>query len=374
MENLEVQLQEACINFLQQHLVHNREQNTELTPYTGNFSLLRGKDEADLYGMIDAVYILFILGLLHSHTTQDSRKIWANRILACQDEMGWFSLKNLRGHSREHATAYAIGALTLLEVESEEQYVAQIKPLDFAKPILTDQRTFLRWIDRLGFEYKLNEILRKNIGWNHIWRSSHIGGGIPAALQMTRDLHKEWWGDQIDVDIWFQWYFHWLNEHVNPQTGFWQRAMWNTFYRKATLIDMGGAVHFFWIYDAQQEPFCYPEQVIESTIKLQKATGLYKNHPFCIDLDGNFCIIRSFLQLPTNRQTEYKSSVYSAIEANFEGIITTLTKKSFNEIYANLHGLPGALAALAECTKLPNFRYSTHLAGWQNPFDKVCWL
>lgn len=374
MKNIELQLQQTCKEFLLQHLVQMPEETSTPATYTGNFSLFRDKSEPDLYGMIDAVYTLFILGVLGDHTNSDSRKIWAKRILACQDESGWFLLKNLRGHSKEHATAYAIGALKLLELEDEEEYVAKIKPLHFAKSLLTEQHLSSHWISHLGFEYRLNDILEKNVGWNHIWRSSHIGGGIPAALHMTRSLHKEWWGEQINVDSWFSWYFSWLNEHVNPQTGFWQRALWNMFYRKPTLIDMGGAVHFFWIYNALQQSFLYPEQVIESTLKLQKTTGLYKNHPFCIDLDGNFCIIRAFLQLPQARQIVYKSRVYSAIEANFEGVISALTTKSFVEIYSDLHGLPGALAALIECTKLPDFQYSSYLTGWKNPFDKVCWL
>ncbi|MEZ4736420.1 MAG: hypothetical protein R3E79_55750 [Caldilineaceae bacterium] len=361
---------QLSVDFLEKHAVSPLTEEA----YAGDFSLHTSRTEADLYGMVDAVYILYILGLLPKRTTRESRAIWANQILDCQDECGWFSQKNKRGHSPEHATAYALGALKLLAVEPQEDYLQKLKPLQFLQPILADYNTFLDWIEHLGFEYKLRNIVEKKVGWNHIWRSSHIGGGIPAALYMTGHLHHEWWPDEVNRQQWFEWYFQWLNAEVNPNTGYWQRALWNLLYRKPTLIDMGGAVHFFWIYEALGQPLPYPEQIIQSTLTLQKATGLYKTHPFCIDLDGNFCISRSYLQLPKAIQSTYETVVYNALEANFRAIVQMLTQNPLTEIYSDLHGLPGALAALIECTKLPDFLYTPYLVGWKNPFDRVCWL
>lgn len=364
------QLEKLTIEFLKKHATAARIE----PPFAGNFSLYRDSTEADLYGMVDAVYILYISGMLARLTTQTSRQHWAERILACQDDEGWFSKKNKRGHSAEHATAYALGALKLLAVESDEEYLQQLKPLKFLQPLLTNYNTFLYWIEHLGFEYKLRNIFDKRVGWNHIWRSSHIGGGIPAAIQMTSRLHEEWWSVENTSQQWFGWYFQWLNTHINPSTGFWQRALWNHFYTKPTLIDMGGAVHFFWIYEALGQPLPYPEQIIQSTLTLQKTTGLYKEHPYCIDLDGNFCITRAYLQLPPDRQLIYKAQVYRSLEKNFQAILHSLTQKPFTEIYSDSHGLPGALAALIECKKMPDFPYTPLLEGWQNPFERVCWL
>ena len=340
----------------------------------GAFSLHANRSIADLYGSIDAAYILYALGILLRKTSHVSRQTWAKHILISQADQGWFTKLNLRGHPREHATAYAIAALHLLQIEPDEDYVTQIKPLTALLPLLTDRTAFLRWITRLDFCLDPRSILKKNLGWHYIWRGSHVGGGIPAVIGMTRHLFEQWWPGQVDVDQWFAWYFEWLDAHVNPKTGYWQRAFWNLIYRKPTLIDMGGAVHFFWIYEALGRPFPYPEAVIESTLALQRPNGLYKDHPFCIDLDGNFCLIRAYLQLPAEKQAQYRERVYRSAERNFEAIVKALLERPLEEIYSDSHGLPGALVALVECTKLPDFKYADALAGWQHPLDKVWWL
>lgn len=352
----------------------NRHRFGDGDPLSGQFSLYQDAVEPDLYGMLDAAYDLHILNRLSERTDKTSRAVWADRILACQDADGWFTRRNLRGHPREHATAYAIAALRLLELEPDENYVGQIKPLAALLLLLTDRAAFLRWITTLDFRFSPRSILKKNLGWHYIWRGSHVGGGIPAAVGMTRHLFEQWWPGQVDVDRWFGWYFEWLDAQANPDTGYWQRAIWNLIYRKPTLIDMGGAVHFFWIYEALRRPFPHPEAVLKSTLTLQRSDGLYKDHPFCIDLDGNFCLIRAYLQLPAEKQRLYRERVYCSVERNFEAIIQALADKPLEEIYDDSHGLPGALAALTECVKLPDFKYTDTLSGWQHPLDKVWWL
>jgi hypothetical protein len=370
MKDAFLNIAEKVERFLSQHHVGDG----YIYPLMGNFSLYREDTIPDLYGMIDAVYTLYALDLLAERTNCSSREAWAAQILDCQDEKGWFSRRNLRGHPREHATAYAIAALKLLEVEPDEQYVARIRPIEAIKPILIDRDNFLRWIKWLDFRLTPWDILNKKLGWHYIWRGSHVGGGVPAIVGMTRGLVEEWWPGQVELDEWFTWYFEWLDAHVNSETGYWQRAFWNLFYRKPTLIDMGGAVHFFWIYEAMNWAFPYPEAVIESTLKLQKDNGLYRDRPFCIDLDGNFCLIRSYLQLSEERKSIYRDRVYNSAERNFEAIVKALTKKPLEEIYDDSHGLPGALAALAECAKLSNFKYIDAIRNWHSPLDKAWWL
>lgn len=367
-------LREQIRDFLDQHTVGAKHQHDTPALLAGDFSLYPNASAADLYGMVDMVYTLFTLGELPYVTDRASRAVWADKILACQDADGWFTLRNLRGHSREHATAYAIGALRLLALESGEDYLSRLKPLVAIRPLLTDRTTFERWLNVLDFRFSPRSILQKKLGWHYIWRGSHVGGGIPAAIGMVRQQVEQWWPGQVDVAQWFEWYFEWLDAQANPTTGYWQRAFWNLFYRQPTLIDMGGAVHFFWIYDALGRPFPYPETVVKATLSLQRADGLYKDHPFCIDLDGNFCTIRAYLQLPEAQQVYYQEQVYHSAEKNFEAIIQALTTMPLTTIYKDSHGLPGALAALVECTILPGFKYGELLVNWRHPLDKVWWL
>jgi hypothetical protein len=342
-------------------------------PYSGKFSLYRGANSPDLYGMIDFVYILFITGKIGSLTDRNSRERWAERILSCQDDRGWFSLQNLRGHSVEHATAYAIAALQLLALDENEDYLSLVKPLEEVKPLLTDDPLFFNWISRMGFRWSPTSLMNKRLGWHYIWQGSHIGGGVAASLGMLQHKIREWW-PEVDLMDWFDKYIRWLNKKCNPETGYWQRAFWNILIKKPTIIDLGGAVHFYWIYDRLGVPFPYPESLIQSTLNLQKPDGLYKDHPFCIDLDANFCLIRALLSLPEGRQHEYRAKVYQSTEKNVTKILSILSGHSLEEVYEDSHGLPGALAALVECKHLPDFVYQEVLMDWQNPLDEVWWL
>ncbi len=342
-------------------------------PYSGKFSLYRGATSPDLYGMIDFVYILHITGKIELLTDRKSRERWAERILSCQDQCGWFSQLNLRGHSVEHATAYAIAALELLALDDNEDYLSLVKPLTDIKPILVDGQFFSKWINRMGFRWNPKTLLNKRLGWHYIWQGSHIGGGVAASVGMLQHRVKDWWPD-VDLETWFDQYIEWLNQHCNPETGYWQRAFWNMIVKKPTIIDLGGAVHFYWIYDRLGESFPYPEALIRSTLNLQKPDGLYKDHPFCIDLDANFCLIRAFLSLPEDRQDIYRDKVNLAIEKNVGEIMSILFDNSLEKVYDDSHGLPGALAALVDCTHLPSFVYREALMQWQNPLDEVWWL
>lgn len=339
----------------------------------GAFGLFRHQSEPDLYGQADAVYILYTLGRLSELTTRQSRQIWASRILNCQDEDGWFTRRNLRRHRREHATAYAIGALRLLEVEAGERYVEQVRPLSGLLPILRSRATFERWIERLGCE-RWSDVLRKSVGWQHVWSGSHVAGGVAAAVYLTREAMESWWPGGVDVERWFGWLFTWLDREVDPRTGYWQRAWWNRVYRRPTLIDLGGAVHFYWIYAACGRPFPHPREVVESSLALQRSSGLYRDTPFCIDLDGNFCVVRPYVQLPSPEQQEIRTRVESAVERSFEAVGRGLLESDLRSIYRDLHGPPGALAAMTECAKLPTFSRSQALEGWQHVLDEVPWL
>jgi hypothetical protein len=358
--------------------IHNFLKKHSLAPYKrslyGDFCLRRGFRTPDLYGMIDAVYVLYTLGELAEWTSRESRERWAESIIACQSEYGWFEKSNKRGHSKEHATAYAIGALRLLEMEEDEQYVTRLKPIQDLLPILTDSSYLRHWLERLDFCWNPKSILKKNLGWYHIWRGSHVGGGVAATIGMLGEVIGKVWKWNIDIGIWFELYFDWLNKHINPDTGYWQRAFWNRIWKKPTIIDLGGAAHFYWIYEVRKQPFPYPEAAINSTLSLQRPSGLYKDKPFCLDLDGNFIVVRSYRQLDKDKQERWRDKVFAAVNKSGQTILKILSEQNLGNIYADLHGLPGAMAGLMECTKLDGTDWGETLSGWKHPLDKVMWL
>jgi hypothetical protein len=343
-------------------------------PLDGGFSLHRGAAEDDLYGLVDAVYILHTLGRLEGFTNPESRHRWAGRILACQDPSGWFTLRNLRGHSREHATAYAIGGLTLLEVKAGEDYLGSVRPLNDVRPLLQSQERTVRWMERMGLEGPLDPF-RKNLGWQYVWRGSHVGGGVAAAVGMLGERMNGWWTDALPASEWLDHWFRWLDAEVDPRTGLWQRAVWNRVVRRPTLVDLGGAAHFHWVYVRAGRPLPHPEPVVASVLSLQKETGLYRDVPYCIDLDGNFCALRAWEQLGTDGRERWRKPLDRSLQASFDATLRALAGSTdLSDLYDGLHDLPGALAALTECVRFPGFPHGDALARWRHPLDHAWWL
>lgn len=372
-ENIPI-ITQRVLQWLEQFCVTGkRSQKGLVAPLDGQFSLHPGAKNSDLYGMLDAVYVLHTLGRLEEMTSIESRKEWAKRILACQDEDGWFTGLSFRGHPKEHATAYAIGALKLLKAHDEVDYLSLIQPIKSLRSILENYSTFESWMSHLGF-WSIRDIPKKNLGWHYIWRGSHVGGGVAAVIGMLEERLIEWWGGSVDVEQWFIWYFNWLDRRVDVKTGLWQRAFWNLVYRGPTIIDLGGAAHFLWIYEARRQPFPYPQALIESTLRLQKKNGLYRDHPFCIDLDANHALIRAYCQLSSSVQQRLKTRVHKAILADFTAISRYLLQTPLIEAYPDTHGLPGALIAMKECERFPECKQDLGLGDWNHVLDNVWWL
>jgi hypothetical protein len=338
----------------------------------GNFSLHVGAGQADLYGMLDAVFSLYIVDQLDRITTEESREIWGHRILECQDEDGFFSKKNHRGHCKEHATAYAVSALLMLEPDG--RFLEELKPMQFLFPLLTSEKTFKQWFSRMGMN-SVQDIKNKNIGWNYIWRGSHVGGGVAAVVGMTQHLFNGWWPNEaVHASSWLTGYFDALNARISSKTGVWQKSIYNLIIRKPTVIELGGAAHFWWIYQKADVAIPYPEKAIDSIISVQKATGLYKGHPFCIDFDGVNGLVTAFSCLSEQQREKYRKRVKDSINKSFNAVVDYLNEHSFDSIYSNSHGLPGALAVLAESGRAKKLGLCDEDFGCKEPFKLVWWL
>jgi len=98
---------------------------------------------------------------------------------------------------------------------------------------------------------------------------------------------------------------------------------------------------------------------------------LYKNHPFCIDFDANFCLLRSYSQLNPKSKTKYFKIVQGSIKKNIDAIEYYFHHTQPSKWYDDTHGLPGALAALVESN---NIISDSKYKSWKNPFNKVWWL
>ncbi len=218
----------------------------------------------DLYGACDAAFALWILGELDARSDADGRRAWAARIAAFQDpDRGWFDRSLLPGHGVPHATAFATAALRLLGEAPDH-------PLRYAEVLFADRAAVDAWLE--GFR------------WGQIWTGSHAAGAAAAVLDAPRGvvLPEDWTRQLLAA----------LSERVDPRTGFWKRAPHDRLWRRPTAVDLGGAAHFWWLYDRLGQPVPHPERVIDGILGLQRRSGLWGSRvfggafPHGLDLDA----------------------------------------------------------------------------------------
>jgi len=320
----------------------------------GRFSYQEGGDY-DLYGSCDMVYLLWTIGELEERTTEAGRRQWARIIRDYQDaETGWWTHGNETLHFKEHATAYATGALVLLGKRP-------LHPFHWKEEMTGSKEALDKWLS--------------GIWWDVVWVGSHQGGGVAASLDMTGEAS----------DRWFNWYLDWLDNEVNPDTGLWQRAFYNRFYKKPMKNDLGGAAHFWWIYQERGRPLPYPEKVIDTVLGLQRDNGLWEQYktkdtyPTCINCDAINGINAAHAQL-LDKGTEYRTG---DILRSYDRFMVECGRilngpDSLERHYKNSHDLPGAFIGIAEADRFMRSYFGESSLDtrqeWRSVLEKICWL
>ena len=339
---------------LEAYLCRFHDPGAPCDPYNlrGDFSYQPG-GRADLYGSIDMAYVLWTIDELDKRASPEGRAAWAAFIQQGQDpRTGWFNRGNETAHFREHATAYATGGLALLD----------------ARPLHP-----FAWSKRMTRSRAAHDLWLSTTWWDVVWVGSHQGGGGAASLEMTGSAPPEWWG----------WYFGWLDREVNPETGLWQRASYNVVYQKPTVNDLGGAAHFWWMYERKGRPMPYPRQAIDSILSLQLPSGHWDDKrldfPYCIDLDAIQGLNLAHAQLAAAGDDYRAADIVAALDRFLAYAAATLNPPgALEHLYRNSHDLPGALVAIAEADRcLQRITGSTRLQTkkpWRSVLTKICWL
>lgn len=278
----------------------------------GSYAYMPQFSRPDTYGSTDMFYLLYTLDMLD--LTDKERRAWAGVIRKFQDpDTGWWG-NNKTFHSKEHATAYAVGALKLLGAPTKY-------PLSFRESFDTKE--------------EIHDLL-ETTPWNVIWSGSHIPSGVASALINSGDAGEDWTSAYLD----------WLDREADPATGYWMRDDSGARKDKPRTEELGGAFHFYYIYTYAGRPLPYPEKIIDTTISLQHDNGLYDaDVPYCIDLDGVFSIIHAYRQTGGYR----KKDVEASLEKTLAAIVEKLNNRDFVfGRYRDSHKLVGAVVALAE--------------------------
>ncbi|TFG15683.1 MAG: hypothetical protein EU531_08275 [Promethearchaeota archaeon] len=299
----------------------------------GKFSLIREKKKPSLYGICDIVFNLFIPNKIDNYLNcheNDTKKGWIEEIQSYQNpKTGWFKDNYFNYKFRspltgqwQHATAFAVSALKLLGASPKYRF-------QFSK--------------KLDTRKKVEKWLRKVPEWGlFFWPGSHRGGGIGAILATMGE-------DYYPHDDFFQWYFDWLDKKADPKVGFW-RLGWNHKLKKGlTKHELGGAIHYYWIYEFMGRPIPFPKRVIDSTLKLQNDHGLWDDDvPYCIDLDAMFALLRCQSLVKEYRREDIDQAIIKFLDYT----IPCLNDEEFLfDRYVSTHKLTGSLGAIAEIYK-----------------------
>jgi hypothetical protein len=282
----------------------------------GEFGYLPGAATCS-YGTTDMLISRYTMGDLE--LSEKEKDAWAAVINRFQRPDGWYAKSHTR-HAREHTTAYATAALALIERRPGRAFA-------WALPILRDERSWESWI--------------RGPHWSIVWPGSHVISGVPAALAMTGG----------GSEAFFDWYFDWLDHEADPRSGFWCRGLVHRLgiIQKPTKHEMGGAFHMFYVYERFGRAWRHPERVVDESLRLQHTNGLWdKDVPYCIDLDGLYCVLRS----SRNAGGYRKDDAASAARAFLETAERVMGNRDllFGG-YPNSHRLTGALSAIAECAR-----------------------
>lgn len=307
-------------------------------PGTGRFGYRPGYATCS-YGSTDMLFCRAIQSRLE--LSREETREWAEVINGFQDGRGWYR-KSHTIHHREHTTAYAIAALSLLGAKPRHR-------LAWADPIQRDERSMERWI--------------RGPWWSLAWPGSHVVGGVAAALAMTGE------GDSR----FFEWYFRWLDGEADPDSGYWSRGLAHRLglVRKDGMHAMGGSFHMYFLYERFGLKWPHPEKVVDATLALQHANGFWDGRvAYCVDLDGVWCLTRSSRIAGGHRADE----VREACARFLAGAERTLNDREFLfSNYRDSHRLPGALAAIAECQlHYPEMVLTER--PWRQTLDSACWI
>jgi hypothetical protein len=236
------------------------EPSVRLSPAAGHYAREPGQKQMELYGVSDMACILHAIGALRPSVKE--RQEWARAFQEFQNpETGWLIEKSPT-HAALHNTAFALGAMQLLDLTP--QYPVKMDAQ------YSDPRVFLRTLD-----------------WRkEVYHESHKGAGVGAIFALVPEL---------GTPKWFSEYFGACDELFDSHNGLMGIDKPVT----GDSDQIGGTFHYSFLYEHFNRHMPFPEQRIDSVIRLQQTDGYWMqtNHLW-MTLDALFLMTRSLRYCP----------------------------------------------------------------------------
>jgi hypothetical protein len=240
------------------------------------------KQRPDLYSSCDVAQIRAIWGEDFQQTLSPTqRQEWIGHINSFADKSdgSYFDRFN---HSKLHANGMTIGALGVLG--GQQKYAVKLYD-EFNTP-----EKVIPWLEQ--------------INWEKQWGASHQFWGGIHCFSMSKHCSDEW----LDV------VFDWLNNNLDPNTGWWRKGTEYTDRHQP----LGGSVHILPVYEHKGRDFPFPERVIDSVLALQlpNKRWLDRNRPsdksylHYLELDALYALKYMQQLAPNYRKNDIHNAVF----------------------------------------------------------------
>lgn len=274
------------------------------------------------YGCADAANILYMIGRFPSDPAV--RADYVRTLQSLQDpDSGLFTEET---HHTFHTTAHCIAALELFDAKASY-------PLTAMHPYL-EKEALEQLLDRLDWA-------------QNPWTASHQGAGIYAALVLQGEASPEWQN----------WYFDWLYDQADPETGFWRKGMVKPIcngdsfsgVRKTPSIfpHLACSFHYLFNHEYAHRPLRYPERAVDTCLSI-RSNHMWETLGHSIsfaEIDWVYYLNRAMRQCH-HRFSEGKEALLSFANEYLDYLesLDPETHDGFND----LHTLFGCTCALAE--------------------------
>jgi hypothetical protein len=290
-------------------IVEEFEPSVRLPGPAGSYARLVGGTEVELYGASDMACVLYTIGRLSP--TETERREWAAVLQSFQNPDTGYLLEKSRTHTPLHNTAFALGAMQLLEVRAKH-------PLKFAAEY-ADVAAFLGTLD-----------------WQkRVYSDSHRGAGVASVYALAPELRST---------AWFDAFFRTCDAAFDPANG----LMGHGKPPGGDSDQIGGTFHYHFLYEHFNRRMPFPQKRIDSVIGLQQPDGYWHptNHLW-LTLDAIYLMTR------TLRYTAYRAGdVVRVVQRCMDVLMNDFYGADGRERFARdkmgVHSLTSAISIAAE--------------------------
>lgn len=169
------------------------------------------------------------------------------------------------------------------------------------------------------------------------WAQSHQGAGLYASLVLADEVPPQW----------EDWYFEWLWQESDPQTGLWRRNHIGSSGPRGIFPNLAGTFHYLSNHEYAHRPLHYPAQLVDFCLDLydRKLWPKLGTVVSFAEVDWVYCLTRSVAQ--SGHRYDDSRVALTSFAASYIPFLESLDKAT-DEGWNDLHGLFGAMCGLAE--------------------------